>query len=563
VIHTPGQTAGAGTCRVAFIFALALYTSSCFAQSAPVMQVVPTEAASFRIAGRIVSAADGHALQGATVRIVSSKTGQEIAFILAGPDGGFVFPGLKADKYRLQGSAHGYLASAYDEHEGFSTAIVTGAGVDTESLLMRLMPTAMLSGRLTDEVGDPVRRATVTLYRENRNQGVSRITRFRNAQTDDLGAYEMSGLTPGNYFLSATGTPWYAMHPQLSPRNATGAMGPVDPIDPSLDVAYPMAFYDGAQDSSGATLVPLKGGDDRTIDLHLAPQPAITLTIHPAPGEELARIPQLQRKVFDDFEPVSGGQSQSAQSEAMMTGIPPGQYLLRQIDPRNGGLAGSTTISLEGRSVDTDMTAGEAPGIVKMLLQGENGVKLPAHMQILLRTKDPGVMANKAANDKSEAEFDGVKPGEYRCTLSGEGRQFYVTRILSDGKSIPNGALRVTSGATLSVTVVATTGSVAVQGFARQDGKPAAGIMIVLVPSSESANVDLFRRDQSDLDGSFTLPNVTPGKYTVLAIEDGWQLEWGKPEVLARYLPQGALVTISDSEARSVQLPQAVVVQPR
>ena len=75
------------------------------------------------------------------------------------------------------------------------------------------------------------------------------------------------------------------------------------------------------------------------------------------------------------------------------------------------------------------------------------------------------------------------------------------------------------------------------EGFAKKDGKPAAGVMIVLIPSDVNDNVELFRRDQSDLDGSFLLPNVIPGKYTAVPIENGWELEWGRPEVLSQYLP--------------------------
>jgi len=36
----------------------------------------------------------------------------------------------------------------------------------------------------------------------------------------------------------------------------------------------------------------------------------------------------------------------------------------------------------------------------------------------------------------------------------------------------------------------------------------------------------LVRRDQSDSDGIFTLHSVVAGQYTVVAISDGWDLEW-------------------------------------
>jgi hypothetical protein len=86
--------------------------------------------------------------------------------------------------------------------------------------------------------------------------------------------------------------------------------------------------------------------------------------------------------------------------------------------------------------------------------------------------------------------------------------------------------------------------------------------MIVLIPQDPETNRDRFRRDQSDLDGSFSLPNVSPGSYTLIAIEKGWDLDWAKPAVLARYLEHGQAITIrSQAGAKSVRLSEPVEVQ--
>ena len=44
--------------------------------------------------------------------------------------------------------------------------------------------------------------------------------------------------------------------------------------------------------------------------------------------------------------------------------------------------------------------------------------------------------------------------------------------------------------------------------------------------------------------------------YTAVAIEDGWELEWGGPQVLAQYLPKGVSVTISSNRRGSIRLPE-------
>jgi hypothetical protein len=85
--------------------------------------------------------------------------------------------------------------------------------------------------------------------------------------------------------------------------------------------------------------------------------------------------------------------------------------------------------------------------------------------------------------------------------------------------------------------------------------------MVVLVPKHPEANIELFRRDQSDLDGSFLLQGVIPGTYTVIAIADGWDLDWSRAGVLAKYAGHGQTVMVPGSGSHAVQLTEAVEVQ--
>jgi hypothetical protein len=106
-------------------------------------------------------------------------------------------------------------------------------------------------------------------------------------------------------------------------------------------------------------------------------------------------------------------------------------------------------------------------------------------------------------------------------------------------------------------------GATRVAGFARRDGKGVSGVMVVLVPKEMAALEGMARRDQSDSDGSFSLRAVVPGAYTLVAIEDGWTLDWAQPEVMARYLPGGVPVTVPDDAGSLLPLAAPVPVQAR
>ena len=131
-------------------------------------------AGGYRVAGRVTSQTDGRALANARVTLVDANDSRKADSLLTGEDGRFDFAGVPAGKYALRGAKRGFISAAYDEHEQFFTAIVTGAGLDTETLELRLAPDALIAGRVLDEVGEPVRHATVTLYREE-HTGVNRF----------------------------------------------------------------------------------------------------------------------------------------------------------------------------------------------------------------------------------------------------------------------------------------------------------------------------------------------------------------------------------------------------
>ena len=77
---------------------------------------------------------------------------------------------------------------------------------------------------------------------------------------------------------------------------------------------------------------------------------------------------------------------------------------------------------------------------------------------------------------------------------------------------------------------------------------------MVVVPEDPANNQGLFRRDQSDSDGTFTLANIVPGRYMVLAIENGWDLEWANPEVLSKFMAQGESVVVEPKGKYSVKV---------
>lgn len=550
-----------------------IFSATCAAQNASTRSstVAP---ASYRVAGRIVSAVDGRPLQRATVELLNpdaplqNSSGEDAASTTSDEDGRFTFTGVTAGLRNVQGSADGYLTSCYDAHEQFCTGIVTGAGVDTESLLLKLTPEATLSGHVTDEAGDPVRNVNIRIYSKNLDQGYVRILPANGfAQTNDLGEFVIGDLQSGRYYLSATVLPWYAVHPQpaqpappASPgRQDYAQVSVVDSLDPSLDVAYPTIFYPQATDSSGAEAIPVRAAERRNIELRLIPVPAVTVTLPKAPDDRNAGQVRLDQKVFGQFEPIRF----ASPSESTITGVSPGEYRLQQFGTSPGVASRSVQISLTAGNSSVSANSGQDLGNVKVQLKASDGGNLPAYLQLALTATDGSSIQSSQVNEKGEAEIDGLDPGAYSLTVSQNGQSYFVGKAISDGKPVSAYDLPVKAGASLSLTALVAPISGSLKGIAQKDGKPATGVLILLLPIDLSLRTLFTSRDESNLDGSFELREIPPGKYILLAIEDGWDLEWAKEDALAHYLPLGVPVTIPESGSSSIKLPDPVIVQPR
>src|SRR5260370_34079564 len=206
------------------VMALGMFGMRAWAKAKPRNISQSSDPAGYRIAGTGVSKVDGHPLARARIFIRQARDQQKFQSMVTSDDGKFEFSGLPAGKYSLEGTKRGYISAGYDQHDQFSTAIVTGPGIDTEVLLLRLAHAAVITGKVLDEAGDPVRRAMVIVYYDDHSAGVDKIYQFHKAQTDDQGVYEITPLMTGTYFLSATATPWYAVHSNAELAN-TGPDG--------------------------------------------------------------------------------------------------------------------------------------------------------------------------------------------------------------------------------------------------------------------------------------------------------------------------------------------------
>ncbi len=136
-----------------------------------------------------------------------------------------------------------------------------------------------------------------------------------------------------------------------------------------------------------------------------------------------------------------------------------------------------------------------------------------------------------------------IAPGTYQVE-AGTGDEAEVVRIVARGAKVAGHNLEIGNGGAVELAITLREGLGNVDGTVMREGKPDPGAMVVLVPQDFKNNLPLVRRDQSDLDGTFTLRSVVPGKYTVVAIQHGWEMDWMNPTVMGGFAKTGTAVDV-------------------
>lgn len=560
--------------------------------------------ATYRIAGKVVSSVDNHPLQRATVEILSTPDRKVAQTVDSDEFGRFAFTGVRAGTFILRGKAPGYIVTEYDQHDGFDTGITTGAGVDTESLVLKVNPEGAITGTILDDSAEPIDRAQIRLFRQTHAYGDGRIISVGLTTTNDLGRFEILHLQPGTYFLAVSATPWYATHPDPAASSPTDRMTSAmrgqqlnaaqmqaynralqtqqtmptvsSTIDPSLDVAYPVTYYPGATDSAEATPILIRGGNTVELNMELKARAAITLTIPRAAGEsarpqngrqaQMTPPPQVRTSIFGQLEFVNGQEMRQSPNGTVIVGLAPGDYTLS--DPRSpvnqSNALSSTSPVLHLTEHSSTATMPTAPDLAHLhvYVKAAGGATLPAQTRISLVRGVDSVVTHFTEQNKTDTTFD-APPGDYYFSVAGGQRQLYVTGILAGDRPLPSNDIHLAPGAPTTFTLTVIPGTHTLKGIASKDGKPAAGAFILLIPTAELHDIRHAFRQQSDLDGSWNITGLAPGQYTLLAIDNGWDLDWLKPAVLSRYLPAAVTVEIPGTDSTVQTLSDPLAVKPK
>ena len=246
-----------------------------------------------------------------------------------------------------------------------------------------------------------------------------------------------------------------------------------------------------------------------------------------------------------------------------LNGLAPGHYEV-ELGSNQGSTGRVAALDAAASAETVDLaTAGQSlPELTgKLILSSAEQGAVPKDLNISLKPREGDSWNNGRVEPDGSFHMQGLHPGTYDVLVNAPNTVYAVRRIAAKGAKVSGSTITVGSDP-IDLTLSITQSSATVMGFAKSNGKPAPGVFVLLVPAHFAADSPLPETDQSDSDGSFEFARVPPGEYNLIAIQEGWTLDWGRPEVLNGYLVKGQRVTIA-AQAKEINLKDPIETQPK
>jgi hypothetical protein len=539
------------------------------------------------------SATPGHAsLQGQIVtsgtnaavphaRVVAAKVGGEIAdyqVVLSDPNGRFAFSDLTAGAYRIYAQRDGFLQAEYGRRAVNTTgkSISIAEGQSIPDLVLAMTPTGAIAGHVFDD-GRPMARVIVRALKARMVNGERTLAAGTDwTETDDLGAYRLSGLAPGPYYVSATppGSPRIegdVLVTPAMPSNANNNQRQVrtDLKPDTLPIAafdrqtFQPVYYPGTTDPSGARAVDVRPGDAAiAIDLTAARTATYRIAgrlvaTDSAPASQNALTLSLVQGRAGSGRNSSLPVTRETRDSFEVREVPPGPYFL-QISNQSR-LCGFVPVTVVDQ--DVEITATCQPGVTvtgRVVMEGQTPPSGGVQLLSTISVRPPGV-GGVAIQPDGTFSIPNVFPADYtfRVIPRAGNPQPWVKSAHFGGDDVLSGPIHVAgspAGRELEIVLspnTATLDAIVVD----RDQHPVDGALVIAVPGPAFRNrPELFRTANTDATGRAHLTDVGPGEYRLFGTGQIEAADWQDPEVLRQYETLGELVRLQENDRQTVML---------
>jgi hypothetical protein len=517
------------------------------------------------VAGIVLRAATGEPLKRARATLVSQVEQHPHSLVaITDASGHFSVEKVPPGCYTMEVERVGYVSQSYgqDGPDKPGATLTLEPGKKMTDLLFRLQSASVIAGHVHDEDGEPAQDVNVEVLRRTYSSGKIEVGAVGGATTNDRGEYRVFGLAPGRFYVRATMQSGLALFFSSFDGESVSESSPQH-----VATSYAPTYYPGTTDLNRAIALELRVGEEiPEIDLSLSLNRTYRVRGHVATaiGAEPPGNIGVTLLPRDESTPSGSdfrqGSADAKTGEFEITGVPPGSYALVAFCQDEGKLRTAfEDIDVQDANVD-GVSIIFRPGIdIPGHVDFEGKAEADAQLTVGLVGRDRMFFGSREAPVKSDGSFllSGVGDGDYSVHVGSSCTTCYLKSAAAGGADILQQGLRISSGAAPpSIEIVYSNETGTVNGVVtRQDGLPAAGALVVLVPDPPfRKDSERYERETTDQYGAFTIRGVPPGNYKAFAWEKIEEGAYEDPEFLKPVEKMGESVEVQENGKKTLQL---------
>jgi hypothetical protein len=522
--------------------------------------------------GTVVAAETGLPLRRAQVRAAGTDP-RDARGVSTDEQGRWELAELPAGRYSIQVSKGGFVGLSYGQRRPFEQGrpVDLADGQVLEKLEVALPKGSVIAGSVHDEFGEPVAFARVSALRYRFAAGQRRLVPFggpgASATTDDLGQFRLHGLSPGDYYVSATSSLTASITLDRS-EDRTGYLPTYYPGTAALGEAQRITVGLG-QESTGVTfaMVPARVA-------------SVSGFLRDSSGKPIPNMAvRLVSALGAGASPLTGMSMTRPDGAFTLSNVAPGEYRLEAeaidmaalasvaMTGSNRGVVASESASIplviDGKNI-TGLELVTAPSsrvTGRVRFEGADASSVPkASVMLMPMPAEPGVFrmgANFRVNDDWTIEGSGLSGR--MIIRGGSPGGWHLKAVTLDGHDVTDTGITFTPGQDVDGLEILLTKEMAsltgtVQG---SKGETLTDFVVVAFADDRTKWGYLTRfvhRGRPDQAGKFVIEGMPAGSYQVVALE---YLEPGDeqdPDTLDRLRGLGTSVTLKDGEQQTLTL---------
>jgi protocatechuate 3,4-dioxygenase beta subunit len=549
--------------RFLFMPAVLAIIATLFAQSSAPADSKRTEdpaSAPGTVMGRVVTAGEGNPLKSARVSLVPEHTHSHNQIYATSSDGEghFTLRDIPPGRYQFSAAHTGFVEQHYKagtDDAGPLFSLTSGEKVS--DVLFRLVAAAVITGRVSNEDGDPMQRVEVVALRhpsEDEMEDVDEPRRHKvqmeavgSAESDDRGQYRVFGLKPGEYFIRAEDS--------FFPRGGR-VLDESFWVKQTLGSEYASVYFPGATEVSQAQVVPVKAGEEAQADIIMRRVKTIEIAgrVIGATGPATNAVVRL--------EPADSSESDFDRQDTTderggfhLRNVPGGTYYilayLREQGTRVYETRARQKVEVTSNNIDA-LTVTLSPGVTiqgKLKADGLASVPLDRITLSLMSVDEDDLPGGQSEVKKDGSfAFPSVHDGNYAIHVWGLEQSAYIKSARRGPDDLLEKGLQVEGGSPGQIEVIVSSDAAKLEGSVSDDDGPVTGARVRLVPDPLTPYNHLrIQRTTADQLGHFSLTDIAPGKYTLTA----------KPMVSSEnslYKSETQSITLSESDHKTIDM---------